>query len=795
MQPVGARGAAVVAGGLVAVFVAALFCVTTVPDRMISLLGGPSGGVERWGGVRVEYEPPDGGAVETLEYPGVAIDDVSVNSLVDVLVAGGLSMKLALETSWAVDIAADSELVIRDERDRDERPTTDPRARLEPDYWRAEEDGSVHRTFFLEAPTRNALDVAISDARRRGVALPSNTEIAYEVIEPRQERTKPSYRAYLLASEVLIDGTMIDQATGAFDPNTNRPIVLLDFTREGGERFCDLTRTIAGQKLAMLLGGDVRSAPIINGAICGGRASINMGGVDAEQQLRERDMIVGVLSHGALPPGGKVRDLTRLEPANTAVQTLLGRLLLGLLAGLATALITLLVVTHARPSLAARTHGFTGSFPWRRLAITGLGPLALIVGKRITIPGINDYELEHVMRGGDLEFSSVIALGLAPIMVAYFLVELVALLVPALRWRRHDPAGRIPLARVTAILAIVLALVHGYLVARNLESVSAFGAGFVDLPGLRFRAIAMISLVAGTLLLAVIAGVISEHGLGNGYGVVMTAAIALELIPDTDVVNPLTAPFALGVVTFAAIVTAACFVLRWRIGDGKQPALRVPSSGLSPLADSGAFVSLLFSLTGLAANATLFDILIWSSILHDWKVKLALVALTVPIWAWIFARPSVSERVALQGGLEPVTRSTWLRATGVSALLVVGSAAIALAAPLDSSLRMFVNPVSAIVVAAVLLDVIADARARRTKLAVAAVIHQPQYLGVIEHALAEAALPYHLHASHLRTLFAFFGPWAPIHVLVEDARAIEARRMLEDILRSGRAKVPLARAR
>lgn len=793
MQPVGARTAATVAGGLVAIVVAAVFCVRTVPDRVISLLGGPAGGVERWGGVRVTYEPPTGGS-EIRDYPGVAIDDVSVASLVDVLEAGGLSMKLALETDWAVDLAADSSLVIRDERDLrdDERSSADPRARLESDYWRSD-DGSVHRTFFLHASTREALDAAILDARRRGVTLPPNTQIAYEVLEPRHASAKPSVRAYLLASEVLIDGTMIESAVGAFDPNTNRPIVLLDFTREGGNRFCDLTRTITGQKLAMLLGGEVRSAPIINGAICGGRASITMGGSDAERQVRERDMIVGVLSHGALPPGGKVRDLVRLEPANTAMQTLLGRLLLGLLAGLGAALLTFLVVSRARPSV-AKAHGFTGAFPWRRLSITGLAPLALIVGKRITIPGVNDVELAHVMRGGDLEVSSVIALGLAPILLAYGLVELVALTVPALRWRRHDPAGRLGLGRVTAIVAILLALVHGYVVARYLEGSNAF-IDLVDLPGLKFQLLATISLVAGTLLLAVIAGAISEHGLGNGYGVLMASAIALDLVPNTDLVKPFTAPFALGVVTFASIVVAASCVLRWRIGDGQQPALRVPSSGLAPLVDSGAVVSLILTLTGLAANATLFDVLIWSNVLHDWKVRLALVAVTLPIWAWIFARPSVLERVALQAGIERATRSTWLRALAVSALLVLGSAMIALAAPLDTSLHMFVNPVSALVVAAVLLDVIADARARRTELAIAAVIHQPQDLGVIEHALAEAQLPYHLHASHLRTLFAFFGPWAPIHVLVEPDRAIEARVKLDEILRGARTKVPEARAR
>lgn len=781
---VGARKAALVAGGLTAVCVAAVFCVRTVPDRVISLLGGPDT-MERWGGVRLKYEPPGGGPVELLEFPGVGVDRVSVKSLTDVLVAGGLAMKLAREDNWAVELANATELVIRDERDADEH---DPRARLEPDYW-VPEDGIAHRTFFLQASSRKPIELAIADAQRRGVTLPPNTEIAYEEVDARY-REKPSVRAYLLEREALIDGTMIDRAVGSFDPNTGLPIVLLDFTSEGGDRFCELTRRISGQKLATVLGGAVRSAPIINGPICGGRASINMGGSDPDRQLAERDMIVEVLSHGAMPPGGTIRDMMTFHPHAAVLQTMLARLLLGLLAGLVAALITWFVVGRARPSIATRP-AFTGAFPWRRALITGLAPLALIAGKRVMIPGVDDIELAHVMRVGDLEFSSVIALGLAPIMVAFFLVELVALAVPALRWRRHDPAGRIGLGKVTAIVAIVLALVHGYLVAGYLESASAHGSYFIDMPGMKFRLIAMISLVSGSLLLAVIAGVISEHGLGNGYGVVIAAGIALDLIPDLDVVA--IRELALGVVTFAAMTTAAMFVLRWRIVEGRQPALRVPTSGLSPLADSGAFISLIFSITGLAANATMFDLLIWSAVLTGWKVKLAIVALTIPLWAWLFARPAVVERLALQAGMDRVTRATWLRAAAVSALLIGGCMVIGLASPLDA--RLYANPISALVVAAVVLDVIADANARRSALGVAAVLHQPQYLGVVEDALDTARLPYHLHASQLRTLFAFFGPWAPIHVLVPAERAIEARLLLEEILRGSSAVVPEARAR
>ena len=202
---------------------------------------------------------------------------------------------------------------------------------------------------------------------------------------------------------------------------------------------------------------------------------------------------------------------------------------------------------------------------------------------------------------------------------------------------------------------------------------------------------------------------------------------------------------------------------------------------------------MVFMVTGMASNDTLFDVLIWSYALAGWKVRLALIAISVPIWAWLFARPSVVERVALQGGLERPTMATWSRGLAASALLVIGAGLLTLMMPLEGPLAAFINPVGALLFAAVLLDVIADARARYAKLTIAGVVHQPQYLGVIEHALAEASIPYHCHAGHLRTLVAFFAPWAPIHILVAEDRAIEARLVIDNVLRASRAAVPEAR--
>src|SRR5262245_23107176 len=51
---------AIVTGVLAAISVYAVFLIRAVPDRVVSLLGGPSGGVDRIGGLRVHYRPPAG---------------------------------------------------------------------------------------------------------------------------------------------------------------------------------------------------------------------------------------------------------------------------------------------------------------------------------------------------------------------------------------------------------------------------------------------------------------------------------------------------------------------------------------------------------------------------------------------------------------------------------------------------------------------------------------------------------------------------------------------------------------
>jgi preprotein translocase subunit SecD len=146
--------------------------------------------------------------------------------------------------------------------------------------------------------------------------VPDDHQIGYEPIypDPTAKDQRTVWRTYYLERAVRLTGSGISSAQPSNDPNTGRPIVLLDFNRFGGRIFGDLTAEIAGQKLATILDDKIRSAPIINGAIRGGHASITLGGGDVVRQEREREDLVNVLRTGSLPAPLEKQSESELGP-------------------------------------------------------------------------------------------------------------------------------------------------------------------------------------------------------------------------------------------------------------------------------------------------------------------------------------------------------------------------------------------------------------------------------------------------------------------------------------------------
>jgi protein-export membrane protein SecD len=93
-----------------------------------------------------------------------------------------------------------------------------------------------------------------------------------------------------------LSGRYLSKASIEFDPNTQAPLVGLEFNKEGGDLFREITGAHKGEVLAIILDGQVLSAPTIQDEIKDGKAQIN--GTFTADEVKS---LVRNLNYGALP--------------------------------------------------------------------------------------------------------------------------------------------------------------------------------------------------------------------------------------------------------------------------------------------------------------------------------------------------------------------------------------------------------------------------------------------------------------------------------------------------------------
>lgn len=89
----------------------------------------------------------------------------------------------------------------------------------------------------------------------------------------------------------------------------NNPVVALEFTDEGGQKFADLTAANIGRHIAIFLDGELLTNPVVNDAITGGRAVIT-----GQRTLDEAKDLAILLRSGALPVKMTVMEVRTVGP-------------------------------------------------------------------------------------------------------------------------------------------------------------------------------------------------------------------------------------------------------------------------------------------------------------------------------------------------------------------------------------------------------------------------------------------------------------------------------------------------
>lgn len=124
------------------------------------------------------------------------------------------------------------------------------------------------------------------------------------------KHTKEDERAILIEEKASLKGEAITDARVDIDSTGfNLPRISLTFNAKGARQFAELTRKHVGEQLAIVLDGEVLSAPRINEAILDGRAEIT-----GQFTFEEASLLSLALRSGSLPAPMRVEEERTIGP-------------------------------------------------------------------------------------------------------------------------------------------------------------------------------------------------------------------------------------------------------------------------------------------------------------------------------------------------------------------------------------------------------------------------------------------------------------------------------------------------
>ncbi len=180
----------------------------------------------------------------------------------------------------------------------------------------------------------------------------------------------------------------------------------------------------------------------------------------------------------------------------------------------------------------------------KRILFTTLILIVYRLGAHIPTPGIDAAALSEVFNraagtlfgffdlfsGGALRRASIFALGIMPYIDASIILQLLAVVVPAIeRLQKEGAEGRKKITQYTRYGTVLIAVIQGMGIAIGLEGLTVNNQLVVANPGWGFRLMTTLTLTAGSILLMWLGEQISERGIGNGISLLIFAGIIVRL--------------------------------------------------------------------------------------------------------------------------------------------------------------------------------------------------------------------------------------------------------------------------
>ncbi len=380
----------------------------------------------------------------------------------------------------------------------------------------------------------------------------------------------------------------------------------------------------------------------------------------------------------------------------------------------------------------------------------------------------------------------MLQLGLAPIISGFVLVEIAALAVPS--WnalRTGGPEDRTCLHRAAIILGLCLAVTQAFVAdaaMRHFESVPAAGS-FVRI----------VIMVGGTLFLLALAVLVDREGLGVGMCVVL---LGISVSNYGSTVGTMLEAARTGALSWSTVgvvfgMTAASVILLLLL-YGKVPLpggvryrwtnrLYRPVCGVVPIASTAFLVAFHLGMERARGNRPWIDGP--AGVPAVWLVGLSVMMGVA--WAGAFHRPdrmaAVWRSLVPNASVGPVRLVPEL-APSLLFIAVLTFLHFKAQLVLGMEGRVYESiPLQVVLITGILVDLVEEVRVRQRSPAGLVVweIHQCYAVEPALRMLAAHGIEASAVGIRVRALFHFFGPYAPIRVLVPAELAARARQLLE----------------
>jgi len=194
------------------------------------------------------------------------------------------------------------------------------------------------------------------------------------------------------------------------------------------------------------------------------------------------------------------------------------------------------------------------------IPVPGVDPNALkdyfLIQTQSSTIGLTEYL--NFFSGGAFSNFSLFTLGVMPYISMQIIVQLLMLIIPALKKWGEDAEGRKKLQRLNRYGTVVVCLLQSFVVTVYARSIQSQGFNVITINDVPFTLISMLTVTAGTMILVWLGEKITQFGIGNGISLLIFAGIVAR-VPSA--ISSMIAGISAGTISiWAVIITIVMFI-------------------------------------------------------------------------------------------------------------------------------------------------------------------------------------------------------------------------------------------